>query len=365
MALEDMNIKQAFDISFYKKLFATKGGNLKKEAQEKNDWYKFFVGCGVSVIGVLILGLMGANIVYFSRLSTEDKDGQNDDETIGTYFPIPENLKFGLFVGKRYDNFEPYISGTDAEVKPSNITLSKLNIPPTGNSERIFGRWPYKEENFDEYDDNGHFTIRKMWLMRSIAATYIFWRALLQKIFKVMSYCSPGVKLILSLMILAVFIGGPGLLASFLSNTSSGSSSGFPAMIVFSLFMISIMQIRWETGSWGKLGYFWHALASFLDTIALTTVGTFMAIVMTLQFIGTFIPPFGPLLFNFSGTMNALGEIRQPLCVLFGFFCIVFAKLHLNKAVFSGMTVTVLVYFLMQLNYIRRSLYKKLISKKE
>ena len=30
-----MDIKQAFDISFYKKLFSTKGGNLEKEAKEK------------------------------------------------------------------------------------------------------------------------------------------------------------------------------------------------------------------------------------------------------------------------------------------------------------------------------------------
>ena len=360
-----MDIKQAFDISFYKKLFSTKGGNLEKEAKEKNHWYKFFVGCGVSIIGVLIVGLAGANIVYFSNLSTEDKIGQGDNETIGTYFPIPENLKFGVLAGKRYDDFEPYVSGTDAEVKPANITLSKFNIPPSGNSEKIFGRWPYKEEDFDEYDDNGHFAIRKMWIMRSIAATYIFWRAILQKIFKVMSYCSPGIKLIISLMMITVFIGGPGLLAGILSNKAAGSSSGFAAMIVLSLFAISVTQIRWEKGSWGGLGYFWHALASIFDLAALSIVGTGMAIVMMLQFIGTFIPPFGPFLFNFPGAMAALGEIRQPLCVLFGFFCIVFAKMYLNKVIFSGMTITVMVYILMQLNYIRRSFYKKLMSKKE
>ena len=101
----------------------------------------------------------------------------------------------------------------------------------------------------------------------------------------------------------------------------------------------------------------------FGDLTALLFIGSLMSVAVMLQFIGTFIPPFGPFLFNFSGMLEAMHVLKQPLGILFGFFCIVFAQLHLNKAVFSGMTIMVMLYILVELNNFRRRMYKSLISK--
>ena len=367
-----VTLNQIFDVSFYKKLFESKGGNLKKEAEKPNNWIEFFKGCGVSIIGVIILGAISANFVYFSKLDRGDVAGEGDEESLGTYFPIPDNLKYGLFAGRFSDDFGPYIDGTRANVKPGMISLSKFNIPPTGSEERLLGRFPYSEEVFDDYQDTtGFFEMRKKWYIRTMAATYIFWRAILQKVFKVMSYCSPGFKLILSLMILAVFIGGPAAITSLISDTGKPSGKGFPAMILISLLAISITQIRhimwWKNDNglfYGGIGLLIN-IAYFLlgDSLALIFCGTITSVAVMLQFIGTFMPPFGPFLFNFSGMLDAMHVLKQPLGILFGFFCLVFAQLHLNKAVFSGMTIMVMLYILVELNNFRRRMYKSLISK--
>jgi hypothetical protein len=367
-----VSLNQIFDISFYKKLFKSKGGNLKKEAEKPNNWIAFLKGCGVSIIGVLILGTISANFVYFSKLDTSDITGEDDEETMGTYFPIPDNLNYGLFVGRSYDDFGPYIDGTTAVVKPGMISLSKFNIPPTGSKERFLGRFPYTGDIFDDYEDTtGFFEMRKKWYIRSIAATYIFWRAILQNIFKVMSYCSPGFKLILSLLVLAIFIGGPSAVTFLISNTGKPSATGFPGMIIMSLIAISITQIRhamwWKSGNgvfYGGIGMIINLIFfMFGDLTALFVCGALMSLVVILQFIGTFIPPFGPFLFNFSGMLDAMKVLKQPLGILFGFFCIVFAQLHLNKAVFLGMTIMVMLYILVELNNFRGRMYKLLISK--
>ena len=367
-----VTLNQIFDVSFYKKLFKSKGGNLKKEAEKPNNWIEFFKGCGVSIIGVIILGAISANFVYFSKLDRGDVTGEGDEETLGTYFPIPDNLRYGLLAGRFSDGFGPYVDGTTANVKPGMISLSKFNIPPTGSEERLFGRFPYSEGIFDDYQDTtGFFEMRKKWYIRTVAATYIFWRAILQKLFTVMSYCSPGFKLILSLLIFAVFMGGPAVITSLISNTGKPSGKGFPGMIMMSLLAISITQIRhimwWKNNNgvfYGGIGLIINIIFFLLgDLTALLFIGSLMSVAVMLQFIGTFIPPFGPFLFNFSGMLEAMHVLKQPLGILFGFFCIVFAQLHLNKAVFSGMTIMVMLYILVELNNFRRRMYKSLISK--
>ena len=251
--------------------------------------------------------------------------------------------------------------------------MNKFNIPPSGSDGRILGRFPYYEGAFDKYHTGtGFLEMRKSWYIRSIAATYIFWRGILQHLFKIMQKCSPGFKLILTLMFLAVFIGGPAMLTMFITDKKQPSSSGFMEMIAFSLIAISITQIRYPDFWNDEASLFWTGVGPivnllfflFADIGILTMCGTFTAFAMVLQFILTFIPPFGPFLFNFSGMLTAMREIKQPLGILFGFFCIVFAQLHLNKAVFTGMTITVMLYILVELNSWRKGVYKSLTSSK-
>jgi len=368
-----VSLDQIFDFSFYKKLLKSKGGNLEEEAEKPNKWIKFIRGCGVSIIGVIIVGAIGANFVYFSNLDTTSITGDGDEETIGTYFPIPEGIRGGVLVGKAKEDFGLYDNGTPGNVKPASISLNKFNIPPSGSDGRILGRFPYYEGAFDKYHTGtGFLEMRKSWYIRSIAATYIFWRGILQHLFKIMQKCSPGFKLILTLMFLAVFIGGPAMLTMFITDKKQPSSSGFMEMIAFSLIAISITQIRYPDFWNDEASLFWTGVGPivnllfflFADIGILTMCGTFTAFAMVLQFILTFIPPFGPFLFNFSGMLTAMREIKQPLGILFGFFCIVFAQLHLNKAVFTGMTITVMLYILVELNSWRKGVYKSLTSSK-
>lgn len=368
-----VSLDQIFDFSFYKKILKSKGGNLEEEAEKPNKWIKFIRGCGVSIIGVLIVGAISANFVYFSKLNLNDVSGGGTEETIGTYFPIPEGIRGGLLVGNKPEDFGAYNKGNPGVVKPASISLDKFNIPPSGSDGRIMGRFPYYAGAFDEYDsDSGFFQMRKSWYIRSIAATYIFWRGILQHLFKAMRDCSPGFKLILTLMFLAVFIGGPAMLTMFITDKKQPSSSGFMEMIVFSLLIISITQIRhpkwWDDDSslmYGGIGPIVNLLFFiFADIGILTMCGTVTSFSMVLQFILTFIPPFGPFLFNFSGMLTAMRVIKQPLGILFGFFCIVFAQLHLNKAVLSGMTIMVMLYILVELNNWRKRIYKSLTSSK-
>ena len=368
-----VSLDQIFDFSFYKKLLKSKGGNLEEEAEKPNKWIKFIKGCGVSIIGVIIVGAIGANFVYFSKLNLNDVSGGGGEETLGTYFPIPEDITGGVLVGKNSADFQVYNNGNPEVVKPASISLDKFNIPPSGSDGRILGRFPYYEGAFDDYhSESGFFQMRKSWYIRSIAATYIFWRGILQHLFKIMRKCSPGFKLILTLMFLAVFIGGPAMLTRFITDKKQPSSSGFMKMIVISLMIISITQIRypkwWDDDSslmYGGIGPIVNLLFFlFADIGILTMCGTFTAFAMVFQFILTFIPPFGPFLFNFSGMLSAMRDIKQPLGILFGFFCIVFAQLHLNKAVFTGMTITVMLYILVELNSWRKGVYKSLTSSK-
>lgn len=372
-----VSLDQIFDFSFYKKLLKSKGGNLEEEAKKPNNKMGFIKGCGVSIIGVIIVGAICANFVYFSKLNLKDVSGGSAEETIGTYFPIPEGITGGVLVGNKPEDFGVYNKGNNkgnpAVVKPASISLDKFNIPPSGSNGRILGRFPYYEGAFDEYhSESGFFEMRKSWYIRSIAATYIFWRGILQHLFKIMQKCSPGFKLILTLMFLAVFIGGPAMLTRFITDKKQPSSSGFMEMIVFSLMAISTTQIRhpkwWDKDSslrYAGIGPIVNLLFFlFADIGILTMCGTFTAFAMVFQFILTFIPPFGPFLFNFSGMLSAMRDIKQPLGILFGFFCIVFAQLHLNKAVFTGMTITVMLYILVELNSWRKGVYKSLTSSK-
>jgi len=160
---DDLDSNKIFNFDFYINLFKSKGKNLKGESKKPNEWKKFFMGCGVSIIGVLIIGAVGANFIYYSRLITNDPTGDDDEESLGTYFPIPEKLNYALFVGKNSGDFGPYETGTDANsVKAGGVSLSKFNIPPTGKDGNR-GRWPYTEEVFGDYSDrpNTFFDLKK------------------------------------------------------------------------------------------------------------------------------------------------------------------------------------------------------------
>ena len=364
---DDLDSNKIFNFDFYINLFKSKRKKLKAGPWPKQEeWNKFFMGCGVSVIAVLILGAVGANFVYFSKLNKGDPMGDDDEESLGTYFPIPNDLNYALFVGKYSGDFGPYETGTDANnVKAGGVSLSKFNIPPSG-IDGSRGRWPYTEEAFEDYGDRPNtffdFKKKKMWIIRTIAATYIFWRAILQYIFKGMDYCPGGVKLVMSLVILGFFIFGPGFLMSLVNSDVKIVTGGFVGIIVASFYLMSILQIRWE---WVyKLGMVWHALFAVVDMAILSLVGSFVAIAMTIQFILTFIPPFGPLLFNFMGTMEAMHDIKHSLGILYGFFIFVFAKQYLNNAILSGMTLVVAFYILIQMDGFIRYVYNAIHGSK-
>jgi hypothetical protein len=365
---DELDSNKIFNFDFYINLFNSKGKNLKGEAEKPNEWTKFFMGCGVSVIGVLILGAVGANFIYYSKLNTDDPTGDDTDESLGTYFPIPKDLNYGVFAGNESTDFGPYESGTDAtDVKAGSISLSLFNIPPTGTDSKWMGRWPYSDEMFDDYSDrpNTFFDLKKkkMWIIRTITATYIFWRAILQYIFKAMKYCPGGFKLFLSLIILGVFIFGPGFLVSLVSDNTKIASGGFIGLIVASFYLMSILQIRWE---WVYgLGKIWHLVFSIVDMAILSVIGSFMAIAFTIQFILTFIPPFGPFLFNFMGAMEAMHDIKDSLGILYGFFIFGLAKQYLNNAILSGMTLIVAGYILVNINIFRRNVYDWIHSSKK
>ena len=381
-----VSLDQIFDFSFYKKLLKSKGGNLEEEAEKDNDWTEFIKGCGVSIIGVIIVGAIGANFVYFSKLDTISTDGTSDEETIGTYFPIPNGITAGVLVGKTEklngeingeNTFGLYHKGNPGNVTPASIALNKLHIPPTGSDDR--GRFPYYEAAFNDhvgvsenFNFGGFLKMRYQWYIRSIAATYIFWRGILQHLFKIMKKLSPVFKLILTLMFLAVFIGGPAMLTMLITNKKRPSSTGFIEMITFSLMAISMTQIRDATQSEDDskfksngIGVFFNVIFFLLaDVGMLAMCGTVTGFAMAIQFILTFIPPFGPFLFNFSGMWSAMLDIKQPLVILCVFFCIVFALLHLNIVVFIGMNIIAMLFILVGLNSWRKGVYKSLAGSK-
>ena len=50
---DDLDSNKIFNFDFYINLFKSKGKNLKGESKKPNEWKKFFMGSGVSIIGVL------------------------------------------------------------------------------------------------------------------------------------------------------------------------------------------------------------------------------------------------------------------------------------------------------------------------
>jgi hypothetical protein len=155
---------------------------------------------------------------------------------------------------------------------------------------------------------------------------------------------------------------GPEFLLSFISNKYGGSFGGFFMVLVMSFCLISIYQIRrpYTILGFGKL--FQAIIGIPMDAIIVFVVGLFVAMAMTIQFILTFIPPFGPIIFNTMNAMSGIHDIKNVLGIIYGFFIIVFAKQYLNNTILSGMTLVIIGYALVNLNNLRRLIMKKIYS---
>ena len=338
---------------------------------DDNKWKEFFIGCFASLLVVIYIGVVAANFIFFSKLPRENIPGE---ETIHTYFPIAaESSFFSKYMGDVPDrDYGEYQTGTtdDIETKYGGH-LRKLNIPPTGFSDNVFLRFPYNLMDYDpETTENWikqFFYGRLSWIGRTIAATYIFWRKMIQLVLTGSNRVGNLLKIIIAFAMIAFVMIGPQFLLTLGKKYNGINFTGFSSVVIGSIFIISLTQARFNRAN----SYLWAAFGPLFQIIFLlifdlpmlgffgSTIGGF---IMPLQFIFTFLLPFNAIMNN-GQILDNMNEIKGALGIIYTFFCVIFAQVYLNKTVFSGMILVIVPYLLLQIVKFFKWLIKTLKSK--
>jgi len=363
------NAKKAGNFTFITNYFKDPSKQLKKGSDwNQNRWKEFFMGCFISLFAVMYIGVVCANFIFFSKLPTENIPGE---ETIHTYFPVAADI-FSYPVSDR--DYGDYQTGTtdDIETKYGGH-LRKLNIPPTGFGDSMFMRFPYNLMDYDpEMTDNWvkqFFYGRLSWLGRTVAATYIFWRKIIQVVLTGTNSVGNFLKILIALATVTAVVAGPMFLLSLGKQYNGLNFTGFSSIVIASIFIISITQARTDRAEsylWATLGpIFQFILMIIFDIPMLTTFATTIAgFVMPLQFIFTFLLPFNAIM-NHGQILDNMGEITGALGIIYTAFCVLFAQIYLNKTVFSGMILVIIPYLLLQIAKFFKWLIKSLKTKSE
>ena len=352
------------DFTFIVNYFKNPSKQLEEGSEWKdNKWKEFFIGCSISFLTVMYIGVISANFIFFSKLPRENKFGE---ETIHTYFPIAaagpdeeENPFFRKFfsypvLDRDYGDYQNG-SSDDIETKYGGH-LRKLNIPPTGVGNNWYLRFPYNLMNYRPETAQGwvrqFFYGRLSWIGRSVAATYIFWRKILHLIFNGTNSVGNLFKIIITLICILFVIAGPKFVLTLGKEYSGLNFSGFSSTLIISLLIISITQARFDTKNsylWAGIGWVLQFFFLFMfDLPAIGIVGQFIgSFFIPLQFMFTFILPFNAIM-NQGQILDNMKEIRGALALIYTALCVLFAQLYLNKTVFSGMLLVILPYLLLQ-----------------
>lgn len=365
--------KKAGNFTFITNYFKNPSKQLEEGSEwNQNQWKEFFMGCFMSLFAVMYIGVVSANFIFFSKLPTENIPGE---ETIHTYFPVaadsPFFSKFFSYPVSDRD-YGDYQTGTtdDIETKYGGH-LRKLNIPPTGFGDSWFKRFPYNLMDYDpEMTGNWvkqFFYGRLSWLGRTVAATYIFWRKLIQVVLTGTNRVGNFLKILIALLTVTAVVAGPMFLLSLGKQYKGLNFTGFSPIVIASMFIISITQAKYDRANsylWGAFGPFFQVIfMCIFDIPMLAAMGTTISgFVMPLQFIFTFLLPFNAIMNN-GQILDNMGEITGALGIIYTAFCVLFAQLYLNKTIFSGMLLVIVPYLLLQIVKFFKWLIKSLKTK--
>lgn len=363
------DVNKVGDFTFITKYFKNSSKQLEEGSDwNKNQWKEFFLGCSMAFFSVMYIGVVCANFIFFSKLPTKNISGQ---ETIHTYFPVAANSSFfsKFFGAVEERDYGEYQNGTSDDIETKyGGHLRKLNIPPTGVSGgNAFMRFPYNLMNYDpEYEVSWVKQIfygRLSWLGRTVAATYIFWRKLIQLVLTGTNSVGNFWKIFLTVVTIAFVVAGPKFVWSLGKEYTGLNFAGFSSIVMASFVIISVTQARfntdykylWGAGSVGGkvgngIGKIFQLIFCIIFDIPMLGAfgGTIGGFVMPLQFIFTFLLPFNAIM-NTGQILNNMAEIRGALGIIYTGFCVLLAQLYLNKTVFSGMLLVIVPYLLLQI----------------
>ena len=374
-SMNKSDAKKAGNFTFITNYFKNPSKQLEEGSDwNQNRWKEFFMGCFMSLLAVMYIGVVSANFIFFSKLPRENIPGE---ETIHTYFPVaadsPFFSKFFSYPVSDRD-YGDYQTGTtdDIETKYGGH-LRKLNIPPTGVGDSMFRRFPYNLMDYDpENTENWvkqFFYGRLSWLGRTVAATYIFWRKLIQVVLTGTNRVGNFLKILIALATVTAVVAGPMFLLSLGKQYKGFNFSGFSSIAIASIFIISITQAKYDRANsylWGAFGPIFQFIFMLLFDIPMLTAigGTISGFVMPLQFIFTFLLPFNAIM-NHGQILDNMGEITGALGIIYTAFCVLFAQLYLNKTIFSGMILVIIPYLLLQIVKFFKWLIKSLKTKSD
>jgi len=367
-----VDINKIGNFEFIRNYFKNPSKQLEKGSDwDDNKWKEFFIGCFASLLVVIYIGVITANFIFFSKLPRENIAGE---ETIHTYFPIAaESSFFSKYMGDVADrDYGEYQTGTtdDIETKYGG-RLRKLNIPPTGFTDNVFLRFPYNLMDYDPETTESRIRQflygRLSYYGRTIAATYIFWRKMIQLVLTGSNRVGNLLKIIIAFAMISFVIFGPQFLLTLGKMYYGINFTGFSSLVIASILIISLTQRKTDPSNSyinAGLGLFFQSIfAIFFDLPMLGLFGsTIGGFIMPLQFIFTFLLPFNAIMNN-GQILDNMNEIKGALGIIYTFFCVIFAQLYLNKTVFSGMILVIVPYLLIQIVNFFNWLIKTLKSK--
>jgi hypothetical protein len=269
--------------------------NNQDETSQKNDWGAFASSTFSNVVFTMIIGLIGANFIFFTTIDNLNKFFST--ERVPDYFPqyvhLLKQTKGGGYTCKK-------------EAQSFNFdSLKKIGIGGVGG-------WPYSMASNTR---SGYFQSFKNWFADSIADTFIMSRGILKQW---LGYFKEGTPL--SNETLQMFFIGP-----------------------FNLFMGMFASMAF--------GFFGYLYKSFEDGWGWMLIGllfgytmffAFMtSIVHFFKFIGTFL--IVPLISN----LGLLGEILKcnsnSLALLFGALTVSSASTTLDSSISTSMMVVYII----------------------
>jgi len=273
-----------------------------------NEWGSFGIAVVRNFIMTLVIGLLGANFIFYSTLPMKELSTFFPGPGSGSYSPVPGPVQSG-------GEFSCPAKGRGPKMPGMNLNaMRSLGIGTTGG-------WPYNlyENGVEENISFGSF---KNWFSETVEGSYSSNRSYLAKWISLFSpqggknMLSNNVFQILVVAPMTLLAGGQGivLIAGFLST-------------LFSAF---------TANSWG---WQWALIGLFLAYTWLTSFG--VAIAQYMQFMATFL--FLPAFSNMSSLKRILACNSPMLGWLFGAFVVASASTTLDSTVSMTMLVVYLV----------------------
>jgi|TARA_R110002074_G_scaffold128745_1_gene269369 hypothetical protein len=277
-------------------------------ASSENNWGSFGIAVVRNFIVTLVIGIIGANFIFFSTLSAKELARFFPGPGSGAYSPVPSPAQSG-------GEFTCPSKGKSTRMPGMNLNaLRSLGIGTMGG-------WPYNlyDGNVDENVSFGSF---KNWFSETVAGAYGPNRSYLAKWISLFS--PQDGKNMLSNNVFQMLVVAP------LTLLAGGQG------IVFIVGFLSTLFSAFTANSWG---WQWALIGLFLAYTWLTSLG--VAFVQYLQFMATFL--FLPAFSNMSALKRILSCNSSMLGWLFGAFVVTAAASTLDSTVSMTMLVVYLI----------------------